>query len=285
MKILGLVASPRKLGNSEILIKEMAASLPGNHSITLLRLSDLNIRHCQACYACLPAENSCILDDDLPFFLDAVAQADCILLGTPCYFLGAHTSLKLIGDRLISILHNGARFAGKKCVITVTYGVPGWDGYAREAAMSFARFLHLDVLGVLSLCAANPGEVAQPDILAQARHLAQRLLPAATPAAPSSPPLHCPSCDSSLLHLSPSGAVSCPLCDWKGAIANTGSVLSLAGPCCHQRYSAEGMEHHAAVLDQIKNEFIKTRTSLYRLRQPYKSFDHWWIKPPQKDEP
>ncbi len=47
MQILGLAASPRKGGNSEILVKEMLATL--------------DIRPCKACYACLASENDCVV--------------------------------------------------------------------------------------------------------------------------------------------------------------------------------------------------------------------------------
>ena len=54
MKVLGLVASPRNLGNSEILVKEMLASLPYTIEKEMIRLSALAIQPCKACYACLP---------------------------------------------------------------------------------------------------------------------------------------------------------------------------------------------------------------------------------------
>lgn len=103
MRVLGLVASVRKLGNSEIMVKEMLAALPDDVEKTMIRLSDLNIGQCQACYACLPPNKSCIIDDDLPFLLNNIRRADAVIIGTSCYFLGTHTSLKVIGDRLISV--------------------------------------------------------------------------------------------------------------------------------------------------------------------------------------
>lgn len=114
MRVLGLVASARKLGNSEILVKEMLAALPDIVEKAMIRLPDLNIDQCRACYACLGADKSCVIADDLSFLLDNIRTADAIIIGTPCYFLGTHTSLKMIGDRLISVLQNGDEFTGKK---------------------------------------------------------------------------------------------------------------------------------------------------------------------------
>jgi multimeric flavodoxin WrbA len=176
MKILGLVASPRRLGNCEIIVSEMLRSLPDDFEKEMLRLPALAISDCKACYACLPSDKGCIIKDDLDFFLERIKQADCIIIASPCYFLGVHTSIKKICDRFISILNNASQFAGKKCVTVITYGIPGWEGYAREALMSFSRFLHLDHQGDLVIQAANPGESATEAILDKARMLAQRLL-------------------------------------------------------------------------------------------------------------
>ena len=46
MRILGLVASPRRLGNSEILVKEIMSVLPAEWPKEMIRLPDLNIKNC-----------------------------------------------------------------------------------------------------------------------------------------------------------------------------------------------------------------------------------------------
>lgn len=279
MKILGLIASPRKLGNSEILVKEMLATLPETYEKEILRLTDLQVNQCKACYACLPQEKKCILHDDLAFFLDRIRNADAIIIGAPCYFLGAHTSLKLIGDRLISIVANSEEFAGKKCVIAVSYGVPGWSGYAREAALNFARFLNLDVVGIMTVKAANPGEVAVPDILEKARELARGLLSQKPPLQDENL-LHCNDCDSTLLQVTTAGLVVCPMCGAKGALETKDAKTSIQFlKSSHSRFSPEGFAVHATLLDNIKGEFLKKRTELAKQREIYKQYDRWWIKP------
>ena len=51
--VLGIIASPRRMGNSEILVKEISSNIPEPHRLNLLRLSDFNIKPCRACYLCL----------------------------------------------------------------------------------------------------------------------------------------------------------------------------------------------------------------------------------------
>jgi multimeric flavodoxin WrbA len=76
VKILGLVSSPRRLGNSEIVVKEMMNRLPDDWDKQMIRLNDLRIDRCKGCYACLPKEKRCVLKDNLNFFLDHIRAAD-----------------------------------------------------------------------------------------------------------------------------------------------------------------------------------------------------------------
>jgi multimeric flavodoxin WrbA len=69
-KILGIVVSPRKLGNSEIMVKEISKHVEVPHELNLIRLSDFNIQSCRGCYQCLFKEGKCVLDDDLYEILD-----------------------------------------------------------------------------------------------------------------------------------------------------------------------------------------------------------------------
>jgi len=264
MKILGLIASPRRLGNCEIIVSEMLRSLPDSFEKEMIRLPALAINDCKACYACLPSEKGCIIKDDLDFFLERIRQADRIIIASPCYFLGAHTSIKKICDRLISILNNAHEFTEKKCVTVITYGVPGWEGYAREMLMSFSRFLHLDHQGDLLIQAANPGESATDAILEQARELAQRLLSTKHQEQALTTIHLCPQCSSSLWKINQQGILRCPLCDNK------------------HRYSPEGMSEHGKLLESIKERYIANHHELMQTRKLYEQRD-WWIEPKRQE--
>lgn len=278
MNILGLVASGRKLGNSEILAKEMLSSLSGEKR--LLRLSELSIAPCHACYACLPTGSTCVIQDDLTFFLQQIEWADVIVLASPCYFLGAHTSLKTIGDRLISVLNDGERYQNKRCAAVITYGIPGWEGYAREAAMNFAHFLHLDVVGSMLVQAASPGETVQPDVLAEVRRLAGSLVTENTNTPAGDTSFTCPDCGSSLLQLNQSGHVRCVMCNATGKITEeTGRFsiqFSLPTP---SRFSPAGIAKHGQHLEAIKANYLAKRRELMALRKQYQEQDEWWIQP------
>lgn len=277
MRVLALVASHRKLGNSEILAKEILAALPADTEKEMIRLPDLDIGQCKACYACLPADKSCVIGDDLGFLLERIKAADAVIVAAACYFLGAHTSVKLVGDRGISILANADAFAGKRCVTVVSYGIVGWEGYAREAVLNFARFLHLDVVGSMLVRAASPGEAVRPEVLAEARALAGRLAGGGEAAVAVPGLLCCADCGSSMLQIAPDGAVRCAMCDAHGVLKAGPEGVAVEFARGHERFSFAGKLEHARLLEEVKQDFIASRNELYQRRKPYEAMD-WWVK-------
>jgi len=66
-KILGIIGSPRKPGNCEIMVKTVSRHIPEEHELRLLRLADFDLRPCKGCYRCLMKDKTCILKDDIFF--------------------------------------------------------------------------------------------------------------------------------------------------------------------------------------------------------------------------
>jgi hypothetical protein len=286
MKVLAVVASARRTGNSEILAKEMLAALPESVDKTMLRLADLTVEPCKACYACLPAGKDCVIQDDFESFLQQVRDSDAVIIASPVYFLGMHTRLKLLCDRFISVLNEAEKYTGRRCVVAVPYGIKDWDGYGVEATVNFARFLHLDVVGVLPVHAANPGEAVRPEILAQAREIAGRLL-RSSDAVAGTAEIHAPrqavnpedivcgACGSGVVRISGKARVLCAICGTAGKIhastaAGEPAVQIEWETPEHFRYSVAGMIEHAQKLECVKADFIARRQELSELRKPYK---------------
>jgi multimeric flavodoxin WrbA len=136
-KVLGIVASRRRSGNCEILVKEISRSLGVAHEIKLLRLPDFDLRYCTGCYRCLSSDGGCVIDDDLSLVLEAIDWADALILATPTYFLGAHASLKAFIDRAISFYGRADQLWGKPAV---GIGVAGMDGKEGSTHLDIERF-------------------------------------------------------------------------------------------------------------------------------------------------
>ncbi|MFT5728487.1 MAG: multimeric flavodoxin WrbA [Desulforhopalus sp.] len=100
MKVLTLLGSPRKGGNSDTLARLIGKSIEeGGGTVEYVYLNGLNLRPCQGCGGC-EKSGVCILKDDMGPIYDAVDQADRILLVSPVYFYGLSAQCKIFGDRM-----------------------------------------------------------------------------------------------------------------------------------------------------------------------------------------
>ena len=99
--ILIISASPRKDGNSDTLCAQFAkgAQEAGNH-VEKIRLCELHIDYCSACYACKKLGH-CVKDDDMSVVLEKMRASDVIVLATPVYFYTMNAQLKTMIDRTL----------------------------------------------------------------------------------------------------------------------------------------------------------------------------------------
>lgn len=132
-KILGVVASQRKLGNGEIITKEVALAAGVECELEFVRLSGLTLKPCKGCYACLVADRKCCIEDDLYLLVDKMIAADGIILSAPCYAFGPSAVTKLMTDRIIAMAQQIDKFSGKPAVVVATAGIQGWEGYTSSA--------------------------------------------------------------------------------------------------------------------------------------------------------
>ena len=100
MKLVVLLGSPRKNGNSETVAKAVVAPIEqSGGSVEYIRLNDFSLRPCQGCGGCDKSGN-CIIDDDMKDIYTKVDGADRLLLVSPVYFYGLSAQCKIFGDRM-----------------------------------------------------------------------------------------------------------------------------------------------------------------------------------------
>ena len=99
MKILGIAGSPRRGGNTDMLLAEVMRGAAGKGAeVKSMVLNDLNISPCQHCDACLKA-GKCRIDDDMQMVYQEMEQADRIVLASPIQFMGVTAQMKAMIDR------------------------------------------------------------------------------------------------------------------------------------------------------------------------------------------
>jgi multimeric flavodoxin WrbA len=99
VKVCGIVGSPNKNGNVDLLVSQVlkGASSQGAETHTLY-LNDMNIRPCQSC-GVDPYPKYCLFDDDMKLIYAALESCDVIVLGSPVYFDTVSAQTKLVIDR------------------------------------------------------------------------------------------------------------------------------------------------------------------------------------------
>ncbi len=114
MKVIGIVGSPRKNGNTALLTAHTLKAIAEEGLDTeLIALAGLDIRPCNACMVCRQEERCPIEDDLFPIYL-RMKEADGIILSTPVYFGSATALTKAFMERAGYIArHNGELFRRK----------------------------------------------------------------------------------------------------------------------------------------------------------------------------
>jgi len=119
MKILGLNGSERKLGNTEILVKEalMGAEEEGAQ-VEMLRLTEYKVLPCDGLAPCVFGNTRCNLQDDFNFIVDKIFESDGLVLGTPCYILESTAIIKQLIDRAFSVNYRSGREANLRRLLS-----------------------------------------------------------------------------------------------------------------------------------------------------------------------
>lgn len=99
LKVLGLSASPRANGNSDILVREaLRGCEQAGAQADFVRLVDYRIGACTECNACLKT-GVCVLRDDYESVLQKLLDADRLVFATPVFFMAVSAQGKLFIDR------------------------------------------------------------------------------------------------------------------------------------------------------------------------------------------
>lgn len=100
MKILGIVGSARKKGNTAALVETALKSAKALGIQTHIEyLSDYSISGCTGCEGCKKTYQ-CVIADDMQKLYPHILEADAIILGSPTYFYNITSLMKAFIERL-----------------------------------------------------------------------------------------------------------------------------------------------------------------------------------------
>jgi multimeric flavodoxin WrbA len=99
IKVLGIYGSPRKEGNSDLLLDQaLEGARSAGAEVARIYARDLNISGCLECGGC-DQTGKCILADDMEAVYPLLQDADVIFLASPIFFYSFPAQVKALIDR------------------------------------------------------------------------------------------------------------------------------------------------------------------------------------------
>jgi multimeric flavodoxin WrbA len=153
MKILAISCSPRREGNTVVMLGEtLAAAEAEGAEVELYSVAGKDIQPCDSCWSCAKT-GRCHREDDVELLIDKMLTADGIVFGVPVYFHGMSAQAKAIIDRTISLNSPERCLANKVCGVVASAGSLGLIQVLKD----FTFYAHVQHMLPANHVAAYPG--------------------------------------------------------------------------------------------------------------------------------
>ena len=123
MKVLAIMGSPRKKGNTYKVTRKVEESMKklGNIEFEYVFLKDLDLKSCLGCGVCLDkGEKLCPLNDDRVMLEEKMQNADGVIFTSPTYVFNVSGLMKNFMDRFAYACHRPRFF--KNAIVLTTSG-------------------------------------------------------------------------------------------------------------------------------------------------------------------
>lgn len=182
-KVLVLLGSPRKKGNTAILAGEIARGAASKGAkVETVYLHGLKISPCQGCMACQKKNaKRCAIDDDMQALYPKLLAADAWVIASPVYWFTMTAQTKLWMDRCFALPAYGKDpFRGKRIAVAMAYGGEDpFDSGAVNALRAFQdayAYVEADLVGMVYGSAMDAGKIkANEKVMKEARALGMKL--------------------------------------------------------------------------------------------------------------
>jgi multimeric flavodoxin WrbA len=283
MKILGIVGSCRRLGNTEILVKEalMGAQEEGAE-VDIVRWTDYNILPCEGDATCMFLGRECKFKDkdDHDYLLQMMYQFDGVILGAPCYILEVEAVVKQFIDRLFVLSSQPSKMIGKPAAIIVPYATRGWTTYAFLQPTIVLHQLGMHIIDkALVHIQAMSQTAGDAGAQAKARKIGKEVALAIKTGDHSykGEPGVCPVChERNIRIMKDNETVECGICAIRGKLRIENGKIKVDFPQDQldwHRFAVESLYRHVAYeIKPSKDFFVKNWPTLKEKRRKYKEY-------------
>jgi multimeric flavodoxin WrbA len=179
--VLGIVGSPRRKGNTHVLVERILEGAAQAGAATEIAFLDrMRIVECDGCHRCWKG-GKCAKEDDMSAFYPKIIESSAIVFGTPVYWYGPTALMKSLIDRFVyfNCPENRAGVRHKRAAIAIPFEED--DPEVAEPLIKFfdrsLAYLEMRTIGRLMVPGVTlRGEVRKKDnILSEAFELGKRL--------------------------------------------------------------------------------------------------------------
>jgi multimeric flavodoxin WrbA len=177
MQVLALVGSPRRTGNTDLLVDQVLKGAESRgYSGEKIYLYDFQISPCLDCRGCKKGSFDCHIKDGMQEIRPLLEKADVIVFGTPVYWYGPTAQMKLLIDRLRPFIASKKLQGKRGILISPSEEGPGCCGPLVEMFRMSLLYLEMELAGIFLAKAYERGEIrGQPEELRRARELGAAL--------------------------------------------------------------------------------------------------------------
>jgi multimeric flavodoxin WrbA len=183
-KVLILLGSPRKKGNSAILADRIGrGAKSAGAKVETVFIQGMKIAPCKSCYACQKTSSKgCSIRDDMQSLYKKLLEADAWVIASPVYWFDMTAQTKLWMDRCFALpAYAEDPFSGKRIAIAMTYGGNDpFDSGCVNALRTFQdayRYVQATIVGMVYGSAMDAGEISDnATLMKEAEELGKQLV-------------------------------------------------------------------------------------------------------------
>lgn len=149
-KIVVLVGSVRKNGNTDLLARAFVDGARKNNDVEVVSVADYRVNPCIGCNTCFARENhECFQKDDMDLIYEKLLEADIIVVASPVYFYGISAQLKAVVDRLHTPLRNEFHVKKLALLLVGAAALPELFDAIKVQYQLILNFFHLEDAGMV----------------------------------------------------------------------------------------------------------------------------------------
>lgn len=176
-KIVILVGSIRKDGNTDLLAKSFAEGARENNEVEIISVADYHVNPCIGCNSCFEREgHGCFQQDDMQKIYQKLADADVIVAASPVYFYGISAQLKALIDRLHTPMRNEFQVKKLGLLLVAAATLPTvFDSIKMQYQLILDFFKLEDAGSILVKGVKNIGDIKENKALEEAYDLGKSI--------------------------------------------------------------------------------------------------------------